>query len=353
MTSLISIIVVFGAIVFVHELGHFLAAKLVGVRVEQFSLGFPPKMFSRKFGETEYIISWIPFGGYVKMSGMIDESLDDKPLTGESWEFMSKNYLQKMFVISAGVIMNFILAFVIFAAITFYSGIGELGPAKIGAIDPGMPADAVGIRPGDLIVSISGDTISGWEEMAGHISGFAGQNLDIEWVREGVLMKANVTPVSQERLIDGEKVEIGMIGVGAELQRRPAGFIESIVNGVDATVYSCSATVMGLYMLIQGEAGIKDFTGPVGIAQYSGQAMETGFIVFLSFLAFISANVGLFNILPIPVMDGGHLVFINIEAILRRPVPTKVKLVVQQVGMVLLLALFLVISFNDILRLFS
>lgn len=353
MTSLISIIVVLGAIVFVHELGHFLAAKIVGIRVEQFSLGFPPKIFSRKFGETEYLISWIPLGGYVKMAGMIDESLDDKPLTGEPWEFMSKNYLQKVFVISAGVIMNLLLAFLIFTVITLYSGIGELGAAKIGAVDPGMPADSVGLRPGDLIVSIDNDTIAGWEEMAGHIRDRAGETIEIAWTREGVLMKAKVVPVAQERLVNGEKVEIAMIGIGAELERRPAGIVESIVNGADATYYSCSATVIGLYMLTQGEASIKDFTGPVGIAQYSGQALKTGFTVFLSFLAFISANVGLFNILPIPVLDGGHLVFINIEAIIRRPVSTKIKMIIQQVGMVLLLLLFIIISFNDIMRLFS
>jgi len=181
MTTIISIIITLGIIIFVHELGHFLAAKLMGVRVEQFSLGFPPKMISKKVGETEYMLSWIPLGGYVKMSGMVDESMDDKPLTGEPWEFMSKKYPQKLFVITAGVMMNFLLAFAIYTVITLWVGIGEIGPAKIGSVEPGTPADSIGLLPGDLIVNVDGDTIPGWEVLSGYIHDRPGEEVFISW----------------------------------------------------------------------------------------------------------------------------------------------------------------------------
>ena len=353
MISILSLIIVLGVIVFVHELGHFLAAKLVGVRVEQFSLGFPPKMVGRKIGETEYMISWIPLGGYVKMAGMIDESLNSKPLTGANWEFMSKNFFQKVFVISAGVLMNFILAFVIYTGITLFNGVGELGPAVVGGVEPGMPADSVGIQPGDLIVYIDSDTIAGWVGLSEIIHRRPDEEFKVTWIREGVEMSAVVRSEAHKRPIGTEMVEVGLIGIGAQLTRRPAGIIESVSTGAEGTFYACSATVIGLHMLIKGEAGIKDFTGPLGIAQYSGEAMRTGLVVFLSFLAFISSNIGLLNILPIPVLDGGHLVFITVEAVIRRPISSKVKIIIQQVGMALLLALILIISYNDIMRLFT
>jgi len=352
MTTILSIIITLGIIIFVHELGHFLAAKLMGVRVEQFSLGFPPKMISKKVGETEYMLSWIPLGGYVKMAGMVDESLDDKPLTGAPWEFMSKKYPQKLFVITAGVMMNFILAFLIYTIITLWVGIGEIGPAKVGSVEPGTPADSIGLIPGDLIVNIDGDSIPNWESLSGYIHDRPGEEVFISWMRDGETFSSLVIPQEYEGISNGEKVKIGLIGIGPELVRRPAGFIEAIINGAESTYYACSATVMGLYMLVTGEAGIKDFTGPVGIAEFTGRAMRSGALVFFSVIAFISANIGLLNILPIPVLDGGHVIFISIEAIIRKQISTKVKLIIQQVGMALLLVLILIISYNDIMRLF-
>lgn len=350
--AILYFIVVLGVIVFFHELGHFLAAKLVGVRVEVFSLGFPPKMVSRKFGETEYMLSWIPLGGYVKMAGMIDESMDDKPLTGASWEFMSKNFLQKTFVISAGVLMNLILAFLLYTLITLFSGVGEIGAARIGSIEPGYPADSAGVMQGDLITAVDDDSISNWEEMAEAIHAKPGQKITISWLRGDSAISAVVTTIPKEISGENGKRTVGLIGIGPELERRPAGFFESIVIGTKSTGYVIAVSAISLKMLITGEASVKDLVGPVGIVHYSGETAKSGAAVFFGFIALISVNIGFLNILPFPALDGGHIVYIIIEAIIRRPISTKVKLIIQQVGMALLLVLILLISYNDIMRFF-
>jgi len=350
MVSILSFIVVLGIIVFFHELGHFLAAKLMGVRVEQFSLGFPPKMVSRRWGETEYMISWVPLGGYVKMAGMVDESLEDKSLTGAAWEFMSKNFWQKVFIISSGVLMNFVLAFLLYTAITYSSGIGEVGAARVGEVEAGAPADSLGLKSGDLITAVNGDTITGWENMAEVIHALPGKEIEVTWLRGQQLMSGRVTTKSEEILVRGGKRLVGLIGISPELERHPAGIVESIVIGAKSTAYVTAISVISIKMLVSGEASIKDLVGPVGIARFSGESVRSGAAVFFAFIALISINIGFINILPIPALDGGHLVYILIEAVIRRPISTKVKLIIQQIGMGLLLILILIISYNDIMR---
>jgi regulator of sigma E protease len=273
-------------------------------------------------------------------------------LTGAGWEFMSKNFFQKTFILCAGVLMNLILAFLIYAILTFSTGIGEIGPAIIGGIEAEMPADSIGLKTGDLITHINGDTVCGWEDLSGKIHSRPEQVIEVRWLRGDRAMSAEVRTKADEILLNKKKVKAGFIGITAKIQRRPATVLESVSNGAQATYFACSATVIGLYMLIQGEAGIKDFVGPLGIAHYSGEAMISGMAVFLSFLAFISANIALLNILPVPVLDGGHIIFTIIEAFIRRPISSKVKLIIQQVGMALLLVLALVISYNDLMRFF-
>lgn len=352
MTSILAFIVVLGVIVFVHELGHFLAAKIVGIRVETFSLGFPPKIWGKKVGETEYMISWIPIGGYVKMAGMIDESLDDKPLTGAPWEFMSKNFFQKIFVISAGVLMNFILAFLLYTGITFIWGVGDIGPAVVGQVDPSMPAYSAGIKSGDLIMQVAGESVGEWRDLTKLIHTRPDEDIEVVWMRgDSVFTKVIHTDIYKIPE-EGGSQEIGLIGISPQLQMRRVSFIESITHGAGSTYFIAAATILTLKMLFQGEASIKDFVGPIGIVHYSGETVRSGLQVFLGFIALISINIGFLNILPIPVLDGGHLVYITIEAVIRRPIKTKVKLIIQQIGMALLLLLILFISYNDIMRFF-
>lgn len=352
MVSLLSFIIVLGIIIFVHELGHFIAAKLVGIRVEVFSLGFPPKIVGKKIGETEYQISWIPLGGFVKMAGMIDESLDNKPLTGAAWEFMSKNTLQKIFVITAGVIMNFLLGFIIYTFITLFSGIGEIGPAKVGGVEKGMPAEAAGILPGDLIVEVNSQHIEDWEGMAGVIHALPDSNIDVVWMRGDTTLSAVIHTESREWVREGEIVQLGQIGIRPQLQTRPANIIESVSNGAVTTVFIAGNAYFGVKMLVTGKAGIKDFIGPVGLVHFSGETVRTGLANFAGFIALISIYIAFFNILPLPVLDGGHVVYILIEAVIRKPIPSKVKMIIQQVGMALLLVFMLIIAYNDLMRYF-
>jgi regulator of sigma E protease len=298
------------------------------------------------------MISWIPLGGYVKMAGMVDESMDNKPLTGAPWEFMSKNFGQKLFAISGGVLMNIILAFFLYTGITYFGGITETGAARIGAVEKGMPADSAGLRPGDLIISIDGDSIASWRDMANIIHQKPDTLVCLVWMREGKAMSAIIRSSSQKWIVSGKSIKIGLIGISPEMQSREAGFIESIVIGTQATFFVSASTVIAIAMLVKGEAGIKDFVGPVGIVHYSGESIKSGFEVFLGFIALISVNIGLLNILPIPALDGGHIVYIFIESIIRRPISTRVKLIIQQIGMALILLLLLIISYNDVMRFF-
>lgn len=433
MISLISLLITLSIVVLFHEMGHFIAAKLVGIRVDAFSIGFPPKIFGKKIGETEYRISATPLGGYVKMAGMVDESLDNKPLTGAPWEFMSKNYPQKVLVITAGVIMNILLAFLLYTGIALFAGFYEvaypprvaevetgsyteyagirpgdiivqinsdsivywndiqdiveakskadiqvqwlrqgelfvasfedasdflqglkgapLSPA-VGSIVEGDPADSAGIKPEDRILEVDGKSIANWTDMAEIIHGKPDADIMVTWERNGIEMSAVIHTLSQKMMQDGEIVEIGLIGIGPQTKRSSVGFFGSFSYGVRSTIFAGSSTVLGLYMLITGEAQVTDFVGPVGIAHFSGETIKVGLVAFIGFIAFVSANIGLLNILPIPVLDGGHLIFITIEAIIRRPISSRVKLVIQQVGMALLLMFILFISYNDIVRFF-
>ncbi|MBD3235324.1 MAG: PDZ domain-containing protein, partial [Candidatus Eisenbacteria bacterium] len=170
MLTILSFIIVIGVIIFVHELGHFLAAKSVGIRVEAFSLGYPPTALRKQVGETEYRLSWIPFGGYVKMAGMIDEGLEgESSLTGAPWEFSSKNTGQKLWVITAGVLMNLLLAILIYTGITAARGVAEPEGTFVGAVSAGDPADEAGLQAGDRILVINGVTVTTWEEMVDEI----------------------------------------------------------------------------------------------------------------------------------------------------------------------------------------
>ncbi len=215
-----------------------------------------------------------------------------------------------------------------------------------------MPADSIGLQKGDLIVAVDGDTITSWEHMADVIHAKPGQIIEIEWMRQDTLKKATLKTTSNEIILEGERRVIGLIGVGPLLDRRPVGLLEAIENGAKSTIYIAGVSIISLKMLITGKAGLKDIVGPVGILHYSGESARSGAATFFGFIALISINIGFLNILPIPALDGGHLVYIIIESIIRRPIPTKIKIIIQQVGMALLLLLILIVSYNDIVKFF-
>lgn len=349
--ALLAFIVVIGVVVVVHELGHFLAARAVGIRVERFSVGYPPRLFGRKIGDTDYCISALPLGGYVKMAGMIDESMDSpEKITGAPDEFMSKNFLQKALVICAGVIMNFLLAWVIYTGLTYSQGIGEATEPRVDAVSEGMPAAAAGIQSGDLILEVDGRPMNTWDELSELIRSSPDKPLEIVWERDGVRQSAVITPKREKLPVDGKIIEAGLIGIGPAVTVRPASLSESMGAGLAGVKNGIQLSLTTIGALFSGDAGVKDLGGPVFIAKLSADSAKGGPLALLGFIAFISINIGFLNILPIPVLDGGHLVLVTLEAVARRPIPTKVKLGIQQFGMIGLLVLMAVVLFNDIGR---
>lgn len=352
METLLAFLVVIGVVVVVHEFGHFIAARSVGIRVERFSVGFPPRMIGKRFGDTDYCISWIPLGGYVKMAGMIDESMDHpEKITGAPDEFMSKNFLQKAWVISAGVILNFVLAWIIYTGLTLSEGVPVPSEEAIPiSVMDGDPASQAGILAGDKILSIEGEPIGSWSDLVARVHGSPGVPLRFEWERNGERFEAEITPRSGN--VPGVEGEVGLIGIGGPSIERyeSVGLAEGVASGARQTGFVLSMAVDTIRQLVTGSASVKDLGGPVMIAKWSGEVAEQGFHALLRFIAFISINIGFLNILPIPVLDGGHLVLILLEAIARRPIPVKVKLAIQQVGMIALLLLMAFVLWNDVGR---
>ena len=351
--TFIAFVVVVGVVIFIHESGHFLAARAVGARVEVFSLGLPPRLVGIKRGDTEYRLGWIPLGGYVKIAGMIDESMDDEGVTGAPDEFMSKSYPSKVFILIAGVLMNFLLGFLIYAFIVFVEGDIKIDPSSsIGSLAEGYPAQEAGMLSGDRIISINSKEISTWEDLTKIIHNRPGESLSISWVHEADTVTSAVVPRTETRQLEDGEREIGLIGITQNITYVKVPPAQAISKGAKLTVTYLQMSVETVSKLVTGRASIKEVTGIVGIVQYSGQTARAGWVSFLGFIGFISISIGFFNILPIPMLDGGHIVMATIEVIIRRNLSTKVKLIIQQVGLALILVLMVVVTYHDVLRIF-
>ena len=354
MTTILSTIFVLGVLVFVHELGHFLAAKLFRIRVDRFSMGYHPRLIGKKIGDTDYCISLIPFGGYVKIAGMVDESFDEEQLQGppQPWEFRSKPWWQRMTVIFAGPLMNLMLALVIFTSMIYYYGIGELHAPVVNEILEGKPAAEAGLLPGDRITVIDDQEIATWEDMVNIIRESPNQTLHLTWMRGDSLLTGEVVPAA-ESVLDtrtGEMIEVGQIGISGLVEFRPAGVFEGIQLGAERIYDLTKMIFLSLGRLITGKESVKNLSGPVLIAKMAGESARSGWGSLIAFMAFLSLNLGIINLLPIPVLDGGHLLFLSIESVIRRELPIKAKLVIQQVGMFLLIALMVFVVYNDIAK---
>ncbi len=351
--SIIATIFVLGVLIFVHELGHFIVAKRSGVKVERFSLGYPPKMIGFKRGETEYCISWIPFGGYVKMAG---ENPDEEELTGAPYEFQSKPIGIRAAIIAAGPIMNFVAAILIFWMVFLFSGVAvvDTNSAVIGLISPNGPAAKAGIIPGDEIVSINGIPVHSFEEMAKQIYKEVEKPIVVEWIRNGKTHLATIITMKDE-VVDahGEKKVVGKIGIGPQTKTIQKGFFDSFTESIKTSVSIIIQLIGVIIGLFSGAISIKAMGGPVQIAQMAGQTAQLGFSSLMTFTAFLSLNLGLLNILPLPVLDGGHLTFLAIEKLRGKPISFETKARIQQVGILLLLVLMITVTYNDILRIFK
>lgn len=352
MATFFSFIVVIGIIVFFHELGHFIAAKLSGVRVEVFSLGFPPRMIGRKYGETEYQLAWIPFGGYVKMSGMLDESFDEEIDVDDPRGFMAKPLKSKVFIITAGVLMNMVLGWMIYSAVTFSEGVTDLTGTKLTYISPDSPASEAGLAEGDEIIEIDGIPTVDWRELTEIVQKHAGESINFKWLRGDSVITDDIIPRPTPHFnVRAAKMDtVGKIGVVGTFVTTPVNTIEAMGYGAVRVGLILHLNVMSLKALVTGNANVKELTGPLGIAKLSGESIRSGFATFMTFIAMISISIGFLNILPIPMLDGGHLVFILIEAVIKRPIPDKVKMNLMRIGLAAVIALILIVSYHDIIR---
>ena len=390
MTTLWATIVVIGVLIFVHELGHYLAARSVGVRVERFSVGFPPRLFtftsedqgwliqmyffyrsaggkwewqavwktklsvSGKTGTgTEYCVALIPLGGYVKMAGIIDESMDTA-ITHSPDEFMSKSFLSQVFVMSAGVIMNVLLAFFIFSGLSYHFGSPVENPLPVvSKLVDEMPAKEAGILPGDKIISVNGEPVHNWNDMVLHIHSIPEKPIILRIERNGEYITKQFTTSFKLNQTQTGVDTIGFIGIGQEIQYVDVDLFQACVSGFNSTMAGFGIMVMSIKMLVTGEASLKELGGPIMIAQLAGETARAGIPSFLSFMALISINLAFINILPIPGLDGGHIFVSIIQVIIRKPLSVKTRMIFQQIGMALLLLLMITVLYNDIGRLFT
>jgi len=452
LSNLFYFIIVLGILVIVHEFGHFIAARLVGMRAEVFSVGMGPRLFGyhRRLGftfgslpkdfeydeNTEYRVSLFPIGGYVKIAGMIDESMDKEFINREPqpWEFRSKKSWQKFVVLVAGVVMNFVLAVFIFGGIAYFQGQTLLKTTTIGAVLPGSLAEEIGFKPDDKIVKINYEDIGSWNEAIEHLTfKQMGKVKDIQVMRAGQLITLNADGKKIIRAIADQKpLGLEPYGVRVVLQMvetlKPAGqaglkkhdtilsvnqtricgpsqfsyiirenklkeisiqlkrkdsiftlsvtpneegrigvmlgtavvgktekinfnILEAISIGFTESINAISLFFNSIGQIINGNLSVKESVGgPIMIAQQASQQAELGIISFLNFIALLSVTLAIINILPIPALDGGHLVFIIVEAIMRREIKPKVKLAIQQSGIIILLLLMAFVIYNDLTR---
>lgn len=353
MIYFLSFLAVLGILIFVHEFGHFIVARRLGVGVTKFSFGFGPKLAGVTRGETEYLISAIPLGGYVKLVGENDE--EEVPPEEQDKAFYSKPVWVKMAIVSAGPIANLVFAFLVFWVI-FQSGVPALTP-KIGDVMPDTPAARAGIEAGDLIVRIGEQEITTWEELAAGIrEAGAGQELAMTVRRGEKEIQVTVTPEIREGLsIFGEKVDGPKIGVVAskEVIQRKVNPVVAISRAVGETWRIMTLTVLTVVKLVMRVLPSDTLGGPILIAQIAGDQARQGISPFAYFLGLLSVNLGILNLLPIPILDGGHLLFFSIEALRRKPLSPQARTMAQQVGLAVILMLTALVFYNDIARLIA
>lgn len=436
--AIVAIVIVLSILVFVHELGHFLAAKLFGVRVERFSIGFPPRLFGIKIGETDYCISATPLGGYVKLSGMIDESMDSNQLNEppRPYEFRARPVYQQVIIITAGVIMNFLLAVGILGGMIWVQGepidpttrvgivvegsiadslgiqksdvILEINGAKpqtwqdvhalfmtnlgdhteivvdrggqtkkfvlnwdnlklndferlgiypyldavVGQLSPGYPAEQAGLQRGDRILAIGDSTIYSWNDMTRIIFNNPETPLEFTILRGSDTLGISITPrATQYEDADGTEKTRGVIGIAPYREVREMAFLPAMAKGFQQAISLGQLNVKGFTRILSGKDSAKEsLAGPIRIAKMAGDIAEQSFWALLPFIAYLSVVLAIINILPIPALDGGHLIIILIEGIRRKPLPLRAKMMVQQIGMALLLMLIVYVLYNDIIN---
>ncbi|MDP9326305.1 MAG: M50 family metallopeptidase [Candidatus Dormibacteraeota bacterium] len=332
----LAVVVVFGMLVTIHEMGHLVVAKLMGVKVLEFSVGFGPALAKIQRGETTYGIRIIPLGGYVKLAGMDDGETGPR-------SFNAKPVWRRILIIAAGSVTNLVLPFFIF----FFAFVGTAGPPlQVRSVSAGFPAEAAGLQPSDKILAVNDKPVTAGDEFRSIVNGSGGQPVTIR-IQRGSQPPRDVTVTP--RSVDGRYV-IGIV---------PTGSFDIVTGAKDSVKEwygQLSAIGTGFVALVRGQipggiAGKCGPSGPVGIVRATGEAAQAGVVPLAVFAGFLSLNLGILNLMPIPALDGGRLFFLLIEAVRRRPINPLREQMVHQAGLVVLLGLILLISFNDIARL--
>lgn len=342
--TLIYFILILGVIILIHEFGHYIFAKRAGIYVYEFSIGMGPRIFkwNRKDDETDYSIRLIPIGGFVQMAG---EEIEDDPDVPKDKKFSSKTFFQKFMTVIAGIMNNFILAIVLLFLYALFNGAPQNKPL-IGKLTEEMPAYTSGIKEGDRVISINGTKIDTYDMLALEVQVNAGKDLTIGVSRDGVEQEYTVKAKKVKE--NGEEVYRYGFKMNDEVKK---GFIPSLIYAFTKTISLIQQMIYTLFYLITGNLGLKSFSGPVGIYNIVGQAQESGFWSLVTLTALLSVNVGFINLLPLPAFDGGRLLFIIIEKISGKKVDPKVENTIHAIGFFLLMALMLLITYNDIIRL--
>lgn len=356
---IIPAIVLLGALIFFHELGHFMFAKLLGVKVERFSIGLGPALIKRTMGETEYMLAAIPFGGYVKMLGE-NTSLEDvgqedvAPPSEKDLEraFDRQPVWKRAAIILMGPVFNIVLAFLIYFGLFYFSGTSHLLP-EVGSVVANSPAYEAGLEKGDMITAIGGETVETWSDLTALIQKSEGGPLSVEVTRGETSVELTISP----RVIE-DKNEYGVmrarlvIGINASgnYRQEEVGLMRGAYLGAEQTVKVGKTILDVVVMMVKRVLPAKTLGGPIYIFKAAGDFARMGVVQYLALMAAISVNLGVLNLLPVPVLDGGHLVFLSIEAVRRKPLGEKAIIMSQKVGMALLLCLMIFATYNDIVR---
>lgn len=335
-------IFVFGLLVLVHELGHFATAKFTGMRVDEFAIGFGPKLISFTYGETIYSLRAVPLGGFNDIAGM-DPADNDAGERG----YCSKPVGSRMIVILAGSVMNFILPIVLFFGIFFFAGVSTPNPEPVlGTILADKPAAEAGLREGDRVISLDGKAIGSWSAFVDGVKDNTGAPVTVVVERGNQTLTMVMTPAYDN------SAKKAMVGVMSSVQTRYPGIVESAQLAVQKTVGIIVMMLSALYKILLELSG-AELAGPLGVAQMAGEVAQMGFVPLLNFAAFLSLNLGIVNLFPIPALDGGHFAGLCVEAVRGKPMGPKAMEYMQKVGIALLLLLMVLATKNDIVRLFT
>ena len=335
MITLISSLLVFLLVVMLHEFGHFSIAKLSGIKVNEFSIGMGPKIYQKQRGETFYSLRALPVGGYVAMEGEEENSHDPRA-------FNNVSIVKRMAVVLAGAFMNFVLAFIAFTLIFSIAGYGS---NEIEKVISNSPADKAGIQSGDLIIKINENKVKDIYDINSIISKYQKEEMDFQINREGNILNVKIKP---EYSVENQMYLIGIIS------KLDHSILKSISLGANRTLEMSKLILKSIKMMFSGSFKMEYLSGPVGVVQLIGSESSKGFLNFLQILGLISVNLGVFNLLPIPALDGGKFLFLLIEAFRGKPIDEKIEQGLSLIGISLLFSLMIYVTiFNDIGRLFN